>query len=226
VWKHGDYPLIEVGTIELNRNPQNYFAQIEQAAFSPSAIVPGISFSPDKVLIARVMTYGDAHRYRLGVNYQQLPVNAPKCPFMNYERDGSMAGGDNGGSGPNYEPNSDTSAPKQNLEYAEPALETGVGAIDRYDHREGNDDFSQAGDLYRLMEPDAKARLVENLTSSATGLIHVNQDIQMRQLCQFFRADPDLGQKVAAALGVKIDPAMLKAPIENAMTQSMHAVKM
>ena len=226
VWKHGDYPLIEVGTIELNRNPQNYFAQIEQSAFSPSAIVPGISYSPDKVLIARVMTYADAHRYRLGVNYQQLPVNAPKCPFMNYERDGSMAGGDNGGSGPNYEPNSDTSAPKQNLDYAEPAVETGVGAIDRYDHREGNDDFSQAGDLYRLMEPDAKVRLVENLTTSATGLIHVNQDIQMRQLCQFFRADPDLGQKVAAALGIKIDPAMLKAPIENAMTQSMHAAKM
>ena len=98
-------------------------------------------------------------------------------------------------------------------------------SVDRYDHREGNDDFSQAGDLYRLMEPDAKARLVENLTVSPTGLIHINQEVQMRQLCQFFRADPDLGQKVDKALGVKIDPAMLKAPIENAMTQSAHAAK-
>jgi catalase len=223
VWKHADYPLIEVGTIELNRNPQNYFAEIEQAAFSPSAIVPGISFSPDKVLMARVMSYGDAHRYRLGVNYQQIPVNAPKCPFATYERDGLMAMGDNGGSGPNYEPNSQDSAPKQNLSFAEPALDIGSVAIDRYDHREGNDDFSQAGDLYRLMEADAKARLVESLTTSPTGLIHVDRDIQMRQICQFFRADIDLGQKVAAALGVAIDPAMLKAPVENAMTQSMRS---
>ena len=98
-------------------------------------------------------------------------------------------------------------------------------SVDRYDHREGNDDFSQAGDLYRLMEPDAKARLVENLTTTSTGLIHVNREVQMRQLCQFFRADPDLGQKVATALGVKIDPAMLKAPVETAMTQSMQAMK-
>ncbi|MCY7406695.1 MAG: catalase, partial [Alkalinema sp. CAN_BIN05] len=226
IWKHADYPLIEVGTIELNRNPQNHFAEIEQAAFSPSAIVSGISFSPDKVLIARVMSYADAHRYRLGVNYQQLPVNAPKCPFMNYEADGLMAGGINGGSGPNYEPNSDTTAAKQNPAYAEPAMPIGDVSVDRYDHREGNDDFSQAGDLYRLMEPDAKVRLVENLTVSPTGLSHVNQEVQMRQLCQFFRADPELGKKVAAALGVKIDPAMLKAPVETAMTQSMQAMKM
>ena len=225
VWKHADYPLIEVGTIELNRNPQNHFAEIEQAAFSPSAIVSGISFSPDKVLIARVMSYADAHRYRLGVNYQQLPVNAPKCPFMTYSADGLMAGGNNGGSGPNYEPNSDPTAAKQNPAYAEPAMPIGDVSVDRYDHREGNDDFSQAGDLYRLMEPDAKARLVENLTTTSTGLIHVNREVQMRQLCQFFRADPDLGQKVATALGVKIDPAMLKAPVETAMTQSMQAMK-
>jgi catalase len=212
VWKHSDYPLIEVGTLELNRNPENYFAEIEQAAYSPSAIVPGIGFSPDKVLMARVMTYADAHRYRLGVNYQQLPVNAPKCPFMHYERDGSMAMGNNGGSGPNYEPNSDASAPKQSPEHAEPSFDLGEVAVDRYDHREGNDDYTQAGDLYRLMEPDAKARLVESLVNSATGLSHVSQEVQMKQLCHFFRADPELGGRVAQALGIEIDPAMLKMP--------------
>ncbi|OUC15376.1 MAG: catalase [Alkalinema sp. CACIAM 70d] len=209
VWKHADYPLIEVGILELNRNPVNYFAEIEQSAFSPSAIVPGIGFSPDKVLMARVMSYADAHRYRLGVNYQQLPVNAPKCPFIHYQRDGFMALGDNGGSGPNYEPNSKAEAPKQNPAYAEPAMDIAMEAIDRYDHREGNDDFSQAGDLYRLMKPDAQERLVDNLVNSATGLAQVEQAIQMRQLCQFFRADVNLGRQVAKALGIEIDPAML-----------------
>jgi catalase len=220
VWKHADYPLIEVGVIELNRNPTNYFAEIEQAAFSPSAVVPGISFSPDKVLIARVMSYADAHRYRLGVNYQQLPVNAPKCPFMHYERDGLMALGDNGGSGPNYEPNSYASAPKQNPAYAEPAMDLGMVAIDRYDHREGNDDFTQAGDLYRLMDADAQERLVANLTGGPTGLLKVDHAIQMRQLCQFFRADPKLGMGVAKALGVTIDPAMVAQMIQTPLTQS------
>ncbi|MFM2431590.1 MAG: hypothetical protein RLZZ511_2803 [Cyanobacteriota bacterium] len=209
VWKHADYPLIDVGIIELNRNPVNYFAEIEQSAFSPSAIVPGIGFSPDKVLVARVMTYADAHRYRLGVNYQQLPVNAPKCPFMHYQRDGFMAQGDNGGDQPNYEPNSDVTAPKQNPAYAEPAIDYGIGAVDRYDHREGNDEFSQAGDLYRLMTPDAQARLVESLTGGPTGLKLVERDIQMRQLCYFFQADRDLGMRVAKALGIEVDQALL-----------------
>ncbi len=219
VWKHSEYPLIEVGIVELNRNPTNYHAQIEQSAFSPSAIVPGISFSPDKVLMARVITYADAHRYRLGVNYQQLPVNAPQCPFMHYERDGSMALGDNGGSGPNYEPNSTASAPKQNPQYAEPAMDLGNVAVDRFDHREGNDDYTQAGDLYRLMEPDAKARLVESLTTSATGLAHVDREIQMRQLCHFFRADRDLGSRVAKTLGIELDPSMLAATVAKQMPQ-------
>jgi len=225
VWKHGDYPLIEVGIIELNRNPINYFAEIEQAAFSPSAIVPGIGFSPDKVLMARVMSYGDAHRYRLGVNYQQLPVNAPKCPFMHYQRDGFMAQGDNGGSGPNYEPNSNPAAPKQNPTYAEPALDFEPGMIDRYDHREGNDDFTQAGDLYRLMEPEAKARLVKNLAGGPTGLMNVDSNIQKRQLCHLFRADADLGMKVAKALGINLDPAMLSGPIRKQTDEAIEQAK-
>lgn len=100
VWKHSEYPLIDIGMLELNRNPQNYFAEVEQSAFSPSNVVPGISFSPDKILQARIMSYADAQRYRLGANYQQLPVNQPKCPVMHYQRDGAMALGDNGGSSP------------------------------------------------------------------------------------------------------------------------------
>ncbi|MGD1873027.1 MAG: catalase [Mastigocoleus sp.] len=206
VWKHSEYPLIEVGIMELNRNPDNYFAQIEQAAFSPSAIVPGIDFSPDKTLLARVMSYADAHRYRLGTNYQQLPVNAPQCPFANYQRDGAMTFGDNGGSSPNYEPNRMESTPKPNPDYREPSLPLGNVAVDRYDHREGNDEYSQTGDLYRLMDDDAKERLAESIASS---LGEVPLDIQKRQLCQFFRADPDYGSRVAKKIGVEIDPSML-----------------
>lgn len=205
VWKHADYPLIEVGILELNRNPDNYFAQIEQVAFSPSAIVPGIGFSPDKTLLARVMTYADAHRYRLGTNYQQLPVNAPKCPVMNYQRDGFMTLGNNGGSASNYEPNSNENAPKANPTYAQPPLPLGDVVADRYDHREGNDDYSQAGDLYRLMKPEQKEQLIQNIVNS---LGQVRREIQMRQLCHFFRADRDYGSRVAAGLGIEIDPSI------------------
>lgn len=213
VWSHKEYPLIDVGTLELNRNPQNYFAEVEQAAFSPSNVVPGISFSPDKMLQARVMSYPDAQRYRLGANYQQLPVNQPKCPVMHYQRDGAMALGNNGGSGPNYDPNSYEDAPKQNCTYAEPPLDLGNVKVDRYDHREGNDDYTQAGDLYRLLKPDAQERLIANIVGSLSG---ARQEIQMRQLCHFFRADVNYGRRVAEGLGIAIDPAMmakLTAPV-------------
>ena len=213
VWSHKEYPLIDVGTLELNRNPQNYFAEVEQAAFSPSNVVPGISFSPDKMLQARVMSYPDAQRYRLGANYQQLPVNQPKCPVMHYQRDGAMALGNNGGSGPNYDPNSYEDAPKQNCTYAEPPLDLGNIKVDRYDHREGNDDYTQAGDLYRLLKPDAQERLIANIVGSLSG---TRQEIQMRQLCHFFRADVNYGRRVAEGLGIAIDPAMmakLSAPV-------------
>lgn len=205
VWQHADYPLMEVGILELNRNPENYFAQIEQAAFSPSSIVPGISFSPDKVLQARVMAYGDAHRYRLGGNYQQLPVNTPKCPVMHYQRDGWMALGTNGGSGPNYEPNSDDRAPKQDPAYAEPPLQLGNVNADRYDHRADNDDYTQAGDLYRLLKSDEQKRLAQNIVAS---LSQASKEIQMRQLCHFFRADASYGQRVAKGLGIDVSEFM------------------
>src|SRR5208337_3324062 len=141
VWPHGDYPLIEVGEMELNRNPDNYFAEVEQAAFSPSNIVPGIGFSPDRMLQARIFSYADAHRYRLGTHYEALPVNAPRCPMHHYHKDGPMRFFDNNTQRPDayYEPNS-FNGPKENPSYAEPALPL-HGAANRYDHRDGNDDY-------------------------------------------------------------------------------------
>lgn len=210
VWKQGEYPLIEVGILELNRNPENYFAEVEQAAFSPSAVVPGISFSPDKVLQARIFSYPDAQRYRLGGNYQQLPVNQPKCPVIHNQRDGFMALGNNGGSAPNYEPNSVEGTPKETPAYAEPPTHLGDVTVDRYDHRPGNDDYTQAGDLYRLLTPEQQERLVKNIVGS---LSQARKDIQERQLCHFFRADVSYGHRVAEALGISIDPSILKAAV-------------
>jgi catalase len=203
VWPHKDYPLIEVGVLELNRNPQNYFAEVEQAAFAPANVVPGIGHSPDKMLQARILSYTDAHRYRLGVNYQTLPVNAPKCPYMSYNRDGSMRFDGNGGSAVNYEPNS-FNGPKECPAFAEPPLRVSGDAA-RYNHRDGNDDYTQAGNLFRLMPADAQQRLFANIGRHMAG---VPQEIQLRQLCHFFRADPRYGMGVAQALGIDLTQHM------------------
>src|SRR5438552_3147400 len=157
VWPHKDYPLIEVGMMELNRNPENYFAEIEQAAFSPSNIVPGIGFSPDKMLQARIFSYADAHRHRRGTHYEALPVNAPKCPVHNYHKDGQMRFFPNN---PNpdayYEPNS-FDGPVENASVAEPPLKL-TGNAGRFDHRDGNDDYSQPCALFNLFDKSQKAR--------------------------------------------------------------------
>ncbi len=201
VWPHGDYPLIEVGIIELNRNPDNYFAEIEQAAFSPSNVVPGIGFSPDKMLQARIFSYADAHRYRLGTHYEALPVNQPKCPFHHYHKDGAMRFFENN---PNpdayYEPNS-FGGPAQAPEYREPPLAIS-GDADRYDHRAGNDDYSQAGALFRLMNTDERARLCSNIAETMGG---VPQAIVDRQLAHFDQADPAYGAGVREALKVQAE---------------------
>ncbi len=141
VWPHGEYPLIEVGVMELNRNPENYFAEIEQAAFSPGNVVPGISHSPDKMLQFRVVSYADAHRYRLGTHYENLPVNRPKCEVNNYYRDGSIRSDGNGGGSVNYEPNS-FGGPVEDDQFKEPPLAIS-GDADRYNQSEGNDDYTQ-----------------------------------------------------------------------------------
>jgi catalase len=201
VWAHSDFPLMEVGILELNRNPQNYFAEIEQAAFSPSAVVPGIGFSPDKVLQARLMSYPDAQRYRVGTNYHQLPVNQPRCPVMHYQRDGAMSVG-YGGSSPNYYPNSNEATPKANPAYQEPGLPLGEAIADRYDTKE-DDNYTQPGMLWRILDPEQQQRTAQAIAGS---LGKVSSEIQMRQLCHFFRADRDYGAQVAQALGIEVDP--------------------
>jgi catalase len=197
VWPHGDYPLIEVGILELNRNPENYHAEVEQASFSPANVVPGISHSPDKMLQFRIFSYADAHRYRLGVNYESLPVNKPRCPVHSYHRDGAMRFDGNGGGAVNYEPNT-MGGPVEDPSLKEPPLAIS-GNADRYDHRQGNDDYAQAGNLYRLMPEDEKARLVENIAGAMAG---VPEAIQRRQIAHFAKADPAYGAGVEKALGL------------------------
>ncbi|MDM9384654.1 catalase [Chlorogloeopsis sp. ULAP01] len=193
VWPHQDYPLIEVGIIELNRNSENYFAQIEQAAFAPSNVVPGISFSPDKMLQARILSYTDAHRYRLGVNYESLPVNCPHATGTHtYHRDGLMRFDGNDGGSVNYEPNS-FGGPVANPQYQEPPLKI-FGDADRYDHRVDNDDYTQAGNLFRLLPEDSKQRLFGNIADSMKG---VPQFIIERQLAHFAKADQAYAEGVA-----------------------------
>ena len=197
VWPHQDYPLIEVGILELNRNPENYFAEVEQAAFAPSNIVPGIGHSPDKMLQARVFSYADAHRYRLGVNHDSLPVNRARCPVHTYHRDGFMRGDENGGGAANYEPNS-FGGPQQAAAYREPPLHIS-GDADRYDHRAGNDDYGQAGALFRLMSPAQRDLLMDNIAGAMRG---VPESIQLRQIGHFQKADPAYGSGVAGRLGL------------------------
>ncbi|MCE0967425.1 catalase [Pseudomonas sp. NMI4491_12] len=198
-WSQKDYPLIEVGVLELNRNPLNYFAEVEQAAFGPSNMVPGVGLSPDRMLQGRVFAYADAHRYRVGTNHQHLPVNAPRCAVNSYQRDGSMATGSYG-SAPNYEPNSYAEAPKQSPRHAEPPLALN-GSADRFDHREDTDYFSHAGALFRLMSEGQKALLSSNIAGTMAG---VSEDVIQRQLQYFFKADPAYGEGIAKALGINL----------------------
>ncbi|MEJ2565402.1 MAG: catalase [Gammaproteobacteria bacterium] len=196
VWPHGDYPLIEVGVMELNRNPENYFAEIEQAAFSPSNVVPGIGFSPDKMLQARVFSYADAHRYRLGTHYEALPVNAPRCPVHHYHKDGAMRFFANM---PNpdayYEPNS-FGGPVAQPQITEPPLRISGDAA-RYDHRQGNDDFSQPRALFNLFKEEQRRRLFGNIAAAMTS---VPDEIVERQLKLFDQVHPDYGAGVRWAL--------------------------
>ena len=201
VWPHGEYPLIKVGEVELNRNPDNYFSEIELAAFSPSNVVRGIGFSPDKVLQARIFAYADAHRYRLGTHYEALPVNAPRCPVHHYHKDGSMRffANDTGDSNAYYEPNS-IDGPAENARYLEPPMAI-EGDVHRYDHRAGNDDYSQPGALFQLFDEAQRQRLFSNIAEAMQG---VPEDIVYRQLGHFQKAHPEYALGVAKALGVNI----------------------
>ncbi len=199
VWPHGDYPLIEVGVLELNRNPENYFTEIEQLALAPSNVVPGIGFSPDKMLQARVFSYADAHRYRLGTHYEALPVNSPKSPVRHYHKDGSMRFFDNFHGNPDayYEPNSFGGATEDSA-YREPPLKID-GDADRYDHREGNDDYAQPRALFELFDDGQRTRLFNNIAEHMDG---VPKEIVERQLALFEKVHPDYAAGVRSALGM------------------------
>jgi catalase len=195
VWLHKDYPLIEVGVLELNRNPENHFAEVEQAAFNPANIVPGISFSPDKMLQGRLFSYGDAQRYRLGVNHASIPVNAPKCPFHSYHRDGQMrVDGNQGGATP-YEPNSYQEWVEQ-PDFREPPLAL-EGAADHWNQRADDDYFSQPRLLFQLMTPEKQALLFDN---TARAILGASQQVIDRHIENCTRCDPAYGAGVAAAI--------------------------
>lgn len=195
VWLHGDCPLIEVGVLELNRNPDNYFSEVEQVAMNPSNIVPGISFSPDKMLQGRLFSYGDAQRYRLGVNHYQIPVNAPRCPFHNYHRDGAMRVDGNSGNTATYEPNSFGLFQEQ-PDFSEPPL-TIEGAADRWNHREDDDYYSQPRALYNLLSEEEHQRMFCRI---AGELSQVPEAIQNRALEHFTNIHPEYGAGIVKAL--------------------------
>ena len=212
VWPHGDYPLIDVGTLELNQNPENYFQDIEQAAFAPAHLVDGIGYSPDKMLQGRILSYPDAQRYRLGANYEQIPVN--RCPYAtnNHQRDGQMRVDGNGGRNPNYFPNSfDNIVADQS--YQEPAWDLGTGVADWYDRNEkGEDDhYSQPGKLFSILTPEQQTNTINNIVGAMSGIDGPKRlEIINKQLCHWFRAHPQLGMGIAKGLNIEVDLEMLR----------------
>lgn len=199
VWSQKDYPLIEVGRMVLDRNPENYFAEVEQATFSPGNLVPGVEVSPDKMLQGRLFAYADAHRYRVGANHNALPINRPKAEVNNYQRDGQMRPDGNGGGAVYYEPNS-FSGPVET-----PANKPAAYAVEgfaesvAYNH---DDHYTQAGDLYRLMNEEERAHLVENIVGFLGQVPH--DVIKLRQIEHFYKADPEYGTRVALGLDLAV----------------------
>ncbi|WP_323706755.1 catalase [Mammaliicoccus sciuri] len=208
VWFKDEYPLIPVGEFELNRNPENYFQDVEQAAFAPTNIIPGIDFSPDKMLQGRLFSYGDAQRYRLGVNHWQIPVNSPKaatnvCPFS---RDGQMRIDGNQGGGINYYPNS-YEAHQSQPEYKKPSLEL-EGELYEHDFREDDDNYyEQPGKLFRLQSPEQQQRIFQNTANEMQG---TTDEVKHRHIHNCYKADPDYGKGVADALGIDINSVDLE----------------
>ncbi|MCM3670189.1 catalase KatA [Mesobacillus maritimus] len=199
VWSQKDYPLIEVGKMVLNKNPENYFAEVEQATFSPGNFVPGIEASPDKMLQGRLFAYADAHRYRVGANHNALPINRPKVEVNNYQRDGFMRSDNNGGSSVYYEPNSFSGPKESPADRTTPFPVSGVAESVRYDH---DDHYTQAGDLYRLMSEEERTRLVDNIVNAMKPVEY--DEIKLRQIKHFYKADPEYGTRVAKGLGLEV----------------------
>lgn len=199
VWSQKDYPLIEVGRMVLNRNPENYFAEVEQATFSPGTLVPGVDVSPDKMLQGRLFAYHDAHRYRVGANHQALPINRARNEVKNYQRDGQMRFDGNGGKSVYYEPNS-FGGPTESPEDKQAAYPvTGVAESVAYDH---HDHYTQAGDLYRLMTEEQRTHLVANIVGAMKPV--TKEEIKLRQIVHFYKADPEYGTRIAEGLGLSV----------------------
>jgi catalase len=213
VWSYKEYPRIEVGVMELNRNPDNYFAQVEQAAFNPTNLVPGIGLSPDKLLQGRLFSYGDAQRYRLGVNHDLIPVNSPKVPVHAYHRDGLMRVDGNYGSVLSYTPNSYDEWLGQ-PEHRDPSLPL-EGNMDRYEPKEDptDDCFYQPGNLYRLITEDKKALLIEN---TARNMGPATENIKYRHAAHCYLADKDYGTRIAKAMSLNMDEVIRLSGLSHA----------
>jgi catalase len=199
IWSHKDYPLQEVGRMVLNRNPANYFSEVEQATFSPGTMVPGVEPSPDKMLQGRLFAYSDAHRYRVGANHNLLPINRPKVEVNNYQRDGAMRFDNNGGGSVYYEPNSFGGPAEVPDQKQSPFEVKGVAESTVYNQ---NDHYTQAGDLYRLMSKEERVRLTENILAAMKQV--EREDIKLRQIQHFYKADTEYGERVAKGLGLPI----------------------
>jgi catalase len=212
IWRHKEFPLIKVGVLELNRNPENYFAEVEQAAFDPAHVVPGIGFSPDRFLQGRIFAYGDAQRYRLGVNHHEIPVNKAKCQVNDYHRDGAMRTDGNYGAAPAYTPNSYGSWEAQ-PQFAEPPLDL-EGAMWRYDPKDDptDDCFRAGGDLWRVMTEDKKELLIHN---TAADLAAVTQNIQYRHAVHCYLADKAYGERLTKALKLDLQKVIELSKLDN-----------
>ena len=201
VWSHKDFPLIEVGVMELNRNPENYFAEVEQAAFNPAHVVPGIGFSPDKMLQGRLFSYGDAQRYRLGVNHDQIPVNRARCPIHSFHRDGQMRVDGNEGARKGYSPNSIGEWQTHHAQYGYSPSHEGSMRHNPYEDREDNC-FYQAGDLYRLMTEEKRRLLLEN---TVADIMPVTENIKLRHCAHCYLADKEYGARLTEMLHLDLE---------------------
>ncbi|MEG0777945.1 MAG: catalase [Oscillospiraceae bacterium] len=213
IWRHKEFPLIEVGVLELNRNPENYFADVEQSAFTPAHVVPGIGFSPDKFLQGRLFVYGDAQRYRLGVNYNQIPVNRAKCEVNDQHRDGFMRTDGNYGATVAYTPNGYGQWSAQ-PDVMEPPLDIS-GAVYAFDPKDDptDDNFKQGGELFRLMTEDKKQLLIHN---TACDIAPVDEKIKYRHAVHCYLADEDYGRRIADALKLSFDKVKQMSALTNA----------
>jgi len=208
VWPHAEFPLIEVGVIELDRNPENFFAEVEQSAFSPANLVPGIGVSPDRMLQARLFSYGDAARYRLGVNHHQIPVNAPRCPVHSYHRDGAMRVDGNLGGYKSYAPNSYGSWAEQH-EFREPPTALS-GFATRWDHYADDDHYRQPGDLFRLMSAEQQTALFQNTARAMAG---VSEAVKARHIADWRIRRTGTGSLRHWASNLTMRPSKLQTPI-------------